>query len=66
MAGVKVVYILGKFENFKCFSTSRNYNFKLLLSGVFGQNSPKCCQFYLTSDDMEDDASDMLRFLFKY
>ena len=40
--------------------------FKLFLGDFFGQNSPKCCQFCLTNDDMQDNTSDMLRFLLKY
>ena len=50
------------------FLTSRNCHLKLLL-GAFFIKLPKILSILfeiLTSDDMQDDASDMIRFLLKY
>ena len=81
MTGVKVVHILGSFcwqfllisdMSFSSFKISNTFlpAETIFLSCFweifFGQNSPKCCQFCLTNDDMQDNASDMLRFLLKY
>ena len=75
-AGVKVVYVLGNFcwyricrsqvLNFQRLFYQQKLSFQAALGCFFGQNSPKCSQFSLTSDDMQDDASDMLRYLLKY
>ena len=45
----------------KCFGSSRNCHFTLLL-GWFLVRTPQMQPTFLTSDDKQDDASDMLQF----
>ena len=50
ISGTSFIYVwfaVHKFWNFKCFHTSRKYNFRLLLVSIFGRNPPKCGQIHL-------------------
>ena len=49
------------FLSFKCFRTSGNCHFRLLLGGFFIRTAQKQPTF-LTGDDKQDDVSDMLQF----
>ena len=67
MKGVKVVHVLGKFYWYGiCYSPVLDFQMLLceqkLLFGGFLDRTPQMQLTFLTSDDKQDDASDMLQF----